>query len=71
MCAEVMEGIHLEAAQAELLLLRLQLLLLLLLAVTRESEGKGQSNRTQTVSCTLDRVPITEPKYALYAQLNL
>lgn len=70
MCAEVMEGIHLEAAQAELLLLRLQLLLLLL-AVTRESEGKGQSNRTQTVSCTLHRVPITEPKYALYAQLNL
>lgn len=69
MCAEVMEGIHLEAAQAELLLLRLQLLLLL--AVTRESEGKGQSNRTQTVSCTLHRVPITEPKYALYAQLNL
>lgn len=70
MCAEVMEGIHLEAAQAELLLLRLQLLLLLL-AVTRESEGKGQSNRTQTVSCTLHRVPITEPKYALYSQLNL
>lgn len=69
MCAEVMEGIHLEAAQAELLLLRLQLLLLL--AVSRESEGKGQSNRTQTVSCTLHRVPITEPKYALYAQLNL
>lgn len=69
MCAEVMEGIHLEAAQAELLLLRLQLLLLL--AVTRESEGKGQSNRTLTVSCTLHRVPITEPKYALYAQLNL
>lgn len=46
MCAEVMEGIHLEAAQTELLLLRPQLLLLLL-AVSRESEGAGRWQRTE------------------------
>lgn len=39
------EGIHLEAAQVELLLLRPQLLLLL--AVSRESEGAGRWQRTE------------------------